>query len=267
VDYLNVRPLVYGLDRLPDFQLRYDLPARCARLLHDGDIDLGMIPSIEYLRGDGYRLVPDLAIASRGAVASVALYTTRAMAGVRSIAMDTSSRTSVALVRVLCARLFHITPSIEALAPDLPRMLAQADAALVIGDNALLWDPAAVRLQPDEAGRERTVEKIDLGQTWTAMTGLPFVWAFWAGRAGAIDARGVRALQHARNEGVAHAEQIGRDYFRDSPELQDVGARYLRDNIKCSLGPDERAGLETFYRYAAEAGLVPATRELVFFDT
>src|SRR5439155_5037965 len=108
VGYLNARPLVYGLDRSPRFSVRYDLPSRCAELLHAGDIDVGLIPSIEYLRGDEYRIVPDLAIASRGQVASVALYTTRSMSDVRSIAVDTSSRTSVALVQVLWVRLFNV---------------------------------------------------------------------------------------------------------------------------------------------------------------
>jgi hypothetical protein len=110
VGYLNARPLVYGLDLVPRFDVRHDVPSECARLLHDETIDVGLIPSIEYLRGGPYRIVPDLAIVSRGPVASVALYTTKPMGDVRSIAMDTSSRTSVALVRVLSARLFKIDP-------------------------------------------------------------------------------------------------------------------------------------------------------------
>ena len=99
VGYLNARPLVFGLDRSPRFDLRYDLPSECARLLHAGDVDVGLIPSIEYLRGDSYRIVPDLAITSSGPVRSVALFTTRPIGDVRSILMDTSSRTSVALVQ------------------------------------------------------------------------------------------------------------------------------------------------------------------------
>src|SRR4051794_11751393 len=121
VGYLNARPLVYGLEQSTRFDVRFDLPARCAELLHGGAIDVGLIPSIEYLRGplapgsDGrrYAIVPDLAIASRGPVASVALYTSRPIGEVRSIALDTSSRTSVALVRVLCARVFRISPALE----------------------------------------------------------------------------------------------------------------------------------------------------------
>src|SRR5439155_21584187 len=149
VGYLNARPLIFGLDRSPRFDLRCDVPSECARLLHAGEIDLGLVPSIEYLRGESYRIAPGLAIASRGPVASVALFTTRPMPDVRSIVMDTSSRTAVAPVRVLCARLFEIQPAIESQGPDLRAMLERGDAALLIGDNTLLWDADMVRRKPD----------------------------------------------------------------------------------------------------------------------
>jgi len=259
VGYLNARPLVFGLERSPRFDLRYDLPSECARLLHAGDIDVGLIPSIEYLRGDSYRIVSDLTIASSGPVNSVALFTTRPISDVRSIRMDTSSRTSVALVRVLCARLFKIAPAIEPHGPDLDAMLRGADAALIIGDTALLADP--VRLN----GRSREVTKIDLGEAWTSMTGLPFVWAFWAGRPGALNADDLAALRAARDEGVANPEAIAREYFTAAPHHREIGARYLRDNIKYYLGDSERAGLELFYRYAAEIGVVGPTGDLLFY--
>jgi chorismate dehydratase len=272
VGYLNARPLVYGLDASPRFDLRYDVPSECARLLHEDAIDVGLIPSIEYLRGSVYRIAPDLAIASRGPVDSVAIYTTRPIADVRSIALDTSSRTSVALVSVLCARRFGIRPALESRGPDLADMLGHCDAALLIGDNALLLDhesfplplgTSAQQLAPSPGVRERLahgpqprLEKIDLGEAWTTLTGLPFVWAFWAGRPEALNDDDVRALGRARDAGVACSDAIARKYFPDSPAHQAVGAAYLRDNIKYHLGDDERAALELFYRYAVEAGVV-----------
>ena len=261
VEYLNARPLVCGLERSPRFVVRYDVPSECARLLHTGAVDVGLIPSIEYLQSDAYRIVPDLAIVSRGAVASVALFTTRPVRDVRSIAMDSSSRTSVALVRILCARLFKIQPAIQSLDPDLDEMLRRADAALIIGDSALLMDPAKVRLKPHttyEKSDQLPIEKIDLGEAWTEMTGLPFVWAFWAGRPDALTRDDIRALGEARNAGVRQSDAIARAYFRDAPAHQELGARYLRDNIKYHLRDEERAGLEAFYRYAREAGAAPA---------
>jgi chorismate dehydratase len=253
VGYLNSRPLVYGLEGTR-FSVRYDIPSRCAALLHEHQIDVGLIPSIEYLRGGPYRIVPDLAIASNGAVASVALYARKPISDVGAIAMDTSSRTSVALVRVLCAKLFKIRPAIEARGPDLSDMLERCDAALLIGDNALFLD--------DRPG----IQKIDLGEAWLALTGLPFVYAFWAGRPGAVTPEDVAALQRARDEGVKRSEELARAYLPDAPDRQTLGARYLRDNIKYDLGPDARAGLEMFYRYAAELGLVDKALTPSFYD-
>jgi len=264
VGYLNARPLVFGLEDVQDFQLRFDVPSRCAELLHGGGIDVGLIPSIEYLRpsggsgGDDYRIASDLAIASRGEVASVALFTTKPMSDVRSIAMDVSSRTSVALVRVLCSRHYGIGPRLASQGPDLVAMLANCDAALLIGDKAL-FQPRVV-----EGVRSR-IEKIDLGAVWTSMTGLPFVWAFWAGRSGALTSSQVRVLQEARDAGLGAVEAIARAYFPGSPDRQKIGADYLRDNIKYDFGPDERAGVELFYRYAAEAGVVDAPGPLRFY--
>ncbi len=220
VGYLNARPLVYGLDLAPRFNVRYDIPSECSRLLHEDAIDLGLIPSIEYLRGGPYRIVPDLAIASRGPVASVAIYTTKPMRDVRSIALDSSSRTSVALVSVLCARLFKIEPTLARRRPNLQVMLADCDAALIIGDIALLLDP-----RKSEGGRLKSdVEKIDLGEAWMKLTGLPFVYAFWAGRPGLVDDEDIEALQRARNGGVTQSETIAREYFPDSLEHQAAAA-------------------------------------------
>jgi len=108
------------------------------------------------------------------------------------------------------------------------------------------------------------VEKIDLGETWTSLTGLPFVYAFWAGPTGALTEPDVRAIQAARDAGVADPERVATEYLSD-PAMQAVGARYLRDNIKYRLGEPEQAGLETFYRYASALDLVPSPRGLRFF--
>jgi chorismate dehydratase len=256
VGYLNARPLVYGLDRDPRFDLRYDVPSECARLLHARQVDLGLIPSIEYLRGTGaYAFVPGPAVTSRGAVASVAVYTRREPADVRTIAMDTSSRTSVALARVLFHRVFHTSPEPVPMPPDLTAMLDRADAALVIGDVALFLDHEA-------AG----ARKIDLGELWTAATGLPFVYAVWTGWADAVTPAVVEALRQARDAGVANAERIGRAYYPADPARQAVAAAYLRDNIRYHLGPDELEGLQRFYRYASELGLVAFDGTLRVFD-
>ncbi len=264
VEYLNARPLIVGL---PDelFDVRLDTPSQCAELLHAGQTDLGLIPSIEYLRapaGQQYRIVPDVAIGSFGPVASVALYTTRPVGDIRSIALDTSSRTSIALTRVLCQKVFRMSPLLESQGPDLEAMLDRCDAGLLIGDRALLTEGGPMRV----GGREVDVEKVDLGRVWSEHTGLPFVYACWVGRPGAIGGEHVRQLQRVRDRAVAAPEAVAAAYFADQPEHVARGTRYLQDNIRYVLGPAERDGLERFYRYAAEVGVVPTADPLRFFE-
>jgi chorismate dehydratase len=259
VSYLNARPLVYGLDNDPRFDLRYDIPAECARLLHAGRIDVGLIPSIEYLRGPApYTLVPGAGVTSRGPVASVAVYTRLEPSAIRSIAMDSSSRTSVALATVILRRVFNVAPDPVVMAPDLDAMLDRADAALLIGDYALFVDHQAAVRAPQSAIRNphAAITKWDLGELWTKHTGLPFVYAFWTAWPDALTPGDVDRLQRARDEGVEHSDAVAMAYYVDQPERQAVARRYLRDNIRYPLGRDELEGLRTFYRYAAELGLV-----------
>ena len=256
VTYLNARPLVYGLERSEQFSIRYDIPSECSRLLHARQIDVGLIPSIEYLRGAGpYAIVPGPAVTSRGPVASVAIYTRKEPGDIRTIAMDTSSRTSVALATVLLQRRFGVTADAAPMAPELDAMLQRADAALIIGDIALFLDH-------DAAG----VRKIDLGEEWTAMTGLPFVYACWAGWPEALTPGDVALLQRSRDEGVAQSDAVAAAYYPEDTPRQAIARRYLRDNIRYFLGGDELEGLKTFYRYASELGLAEFDGTLRFYD-
>ena len=255
VGYLNARPLTWALDRSPErWQVRYDVPAVCARLLYDGEVDLGLVPSIEYLRTNDYRFVPGVGIGSRGPVASVALFTRRPLHEIRHIALDTSSRTSVTLIRVLCQHRYRITPEFVPHGPDLAVMVRDYDAALLIGDPALEADPNAL-----------DVTKIDLGEEWTAMTSLPFVYAAWTGRADAIDAEHVRLLQEAQTEGMASYPAIADEYAKANGASAPRALTYLRDNMRYGLGPDEERGLQLFLDYAADLGLAPRRRQLEFF--
>ncbi len=255
VSYLNTRPLVYGLERHDRFALRFDVPARCAELLHADDVDLGLIPSIEY-PGHDYRIVPGVSIASDGPVASVALFRMVPSGDFRSIALVSRSRTSVALLRVLCARWFGIAPVFASMQPDLGAMIAKCDAALVIGDIALFADYRALG-----------VEKIDLGEAWVGMTGLPFVYAFWAGRPGVVGSADTAALQRARDSGLDETAAIGRQAFPGSPEKAARADLYLRQNVKYALGEPEAAGLRRFYELAAEIGILPSPGTLQFYQT
>lgn len=253
VDYLNARPLVYGLELKHHlFSLRFDAPSKCAALLHEGSIDVGMIPSIEYLRGPSYRIVPSVGIISEGPVASVALFSSKPLDRVKSIAADTSSRTSTALAQVLSYEVFGIDPEFVPMAPDIGAMLGKCDAALLIGDAALF-------LEHGEAGLLKT----DLGAEWTTLTGLPFVWAFWAGRPGMLTQETVEMLESARDGGVEVADGLADAYC--GPGRAEIGRRYFRENMRYILGEREVEGLKRYYELAEEHELAPRVRRLEFY--
>lgn len=253
VGYLNTRPLVHGLSSDAHVTVRFDVPSTCAALLHQGDVDVAMIPSIEYLRGE-YRIVPGVAITSLGAAASVALFTQVPVERIRKVALDTSSRTSVALLKVLCAERFGIAPAFEAHGPAIEDMLCVADAALLIGDPCLYADVAGLGAR-----------KIDLGEEWLAHTGLPFVFAFWAGRP-SLDVATCRRLQQARDRGVLAIDEIARDYAAGDPGRERIARDYLRHNMKYDLADPHVQALRRFYAASAAIGLVPAAREPLFLD-
>jgi chorismate dehydratase len=250
VSYLNAEPHVFGLDDDPGFRLERDVPSRIARRLHAGEVDLGLIPSIEYAFGH-YAIVPGCAIASRGPVRSVCLFHHGPLERVRRVAVDTSSRTSVALARVLLReRLGPPGPQFVPMAPSLVDMLAVADAALVIGDPALDLEDRAPR--------------IDLGEEWQRLTGLPFVFAFWSGRPGTVNPAGVRRLQQALAAGRGALDEVARAHARGDAVRAGVYESYLRSNIVYELGEEEIAGLREFYRRAHALALLPAVPELRF---
>jgi chorismate dehydratase len=249
VSYLNVEPIIHGLDRDPRFSLLREVPSRVAERLHAGEIDLGTIPSVEYAFGD-YAIVPGIAIGSRGPVRSVNLYHEGPIADLKRVALDTSSRTSVALLKVLLRERLGRDPEYVEMAPSLDAMLGTADAALMIGDPALYL--------------EGSVQHLDLGEAWQQSTGLPFVYAFWAGPLGVIDDPGIAALQAALASGRKAVADIARSYSGDGATHARMNETYLTEHIQFDLGAAEQAGLREFYRRAFALGLVPRIPELRF---
>jgi chorismate dehydratase len=249
VSYLNAAPHVHGLEGDPGFRLEREVPARVARRLHGGEVDLGLVPSIEYAFGD-YAIVPGVAVGSLGRVDSVCLFHNGPLDRVRRVALDTSSRASAALVRILLRERLGRDPQYVPMGPNLVDMLAVADAALLIGDPALDQEGGAARL--------------DLGEEWTRLTGLPFVFAFWAGRPGSVGAAGVRRLQSALAAGLGEVPLIARRHAGGDGARAARYETYLRERIVYRLGEREQAGLREFYRRAHALGLVPAVPELRF---
>jgi chorismate dehydratase len=191
IDYLNATPLLHDLQRLaPDIDLLLDVPSRLADLLDAGDLDVALIPAIELFRTGGYRFLPDIAIASRGAVLSVTLFSRAPWQKIRRVAIDPSSRTSAALTQILLHKRHGARPEVMPLPQDCPAEKVDADAVLLIGDRAL------------RACLPGFAYAFDLGQQWHDWTGLPFVYAVWAVRSGVELGRVAEAIQQARRRGL-----------------------------------------------------------------
>jgi chorismate dehydratase len=248
VSYLNTRPLVYGLAELaPEHELVFDLPSRLADQLAAGQLDVALIPSIEYFQNPAYRIVSDACIGCRGPVRSVKLLSRVPLDSIRTLALDEGSRTSVALVRILLKEHFGLTPKLLPFPIDaLPESIA-ADALLMIGDRAM--HPPANQFACEW----------DLGDVWCRWSELPFVFAMWVAREGSgFGVQGsagdeiATLLGRARDNGVANVERIAAEEHTRFGLTYDECLTYLRDHLHFYLGPRELAGLELFREHAAE---------------
>lgn len=243
-----------------DFDISYTLPSACARAVADGSADIGIIPAAAYAEIPGLQILPEVAIASRRAVRSILLVSKVPMEKVRTVALDISSMTSVALTKILFEKWLGGGRTFTPMAPDIDAMLAGHDAGLLIGDPALKVDRARY-------------QTLDLAEEWIRYTGKPFVFAFWAVRGEALrEASPSRDLpsvfQNSRDHGLESSSltQIAREW---APRLDVVEAdvkSYLTQNIHYQLDSGCLEGLRLFYRYAADIGALPAAPELQFVE-
>jgi chorismate dehydratase len=246
VNYLNSKPLIERLtDFAPNIELSLDLPSRLADRMAAGELDVGLIPVVEFFRGDGYTFIPNIAIASRGPVLSVTLFSRMPWAAIRSVALDEGSRTSAALTRILLRKRYGVNPEFVPLPIDAAAEDAITDAVLLIGDRAMRACLPGYRYA------------YDLGEEWSAWTGLPMVYAVWAVRGGVELGVAERGFHKAKEHGLSRAGEIAQ---REAASLGlDPGycRRYLANIIRYDLGPAELAGTRKYQELAAELGLVP----------
>ena len=251
VNYLNAKPLVYGLDRTAaDVEIVFDYPSRLADSLAGGRLDVALIPSIEIFSNPDYAIVSDACIACFGPVLSVKLLCRVPPAEIGTLALDEGSRTSAAAARILLNREFGLTPRVEPLPVGVTPDETDADAVLLIGDRAI------------RAGGEGFREIRDVGRWWCDWAGLPLVFAAWTARPGADLDRLEAILTGARDAGVEHLEELAR---AEAPLLrldEQVCRDYLRNNIRFHFGKGERRGLEFFYDQAVALGLAAAGVDL-----
>ncbi len=256
VDYLNARPLTRGFTHGPYvglYPLTQTSPALCADLLLSGEASIGLIPSIEFQRIPGVRILPQACIASRTRARSVLLVSKVAAPEIRRVAVDSSSRTSAALLRILLDRRARSRVEYLQVAPDLRAMLEESDAALIIGDAALKADTEGYRVY-------------DLASEWFEMTGLPFVFAFWAVRPDVVLVDGFRPFIASRKIGLESIDEIAAEESRNLGLPEALLSEYLRVNIAYNLGTEEIRSLWLFYRLAREGGIIPTLREVSFYE-
>ena len=261
ISYLNTAPLMWDFEHGEagsEFDISYTLPSACARALEAGTADIGIIPAAAYTQVPGLMVLPGVAIASRRPVRSILLVSRVPVDKVRTIALDTSSMTSVALTKVLFEKWLGGGRTFTPMSPDIENMLAHNDAGLVIGDPALQID------------RSRYLT-LDLAEEWIRYTGKPFVFAFWAVRQNALPEAAssqdlATVFQQSRDHGLepASLDQITREWASRVALTESDVRSYLTENIYYQLDPPCLEGLQLFYRYAAEIGALPAAPEIHF---
>ncbi len=253
VQYLNTVPLIWGMlhgKQRGKFELQLTVPSGCADAVAQHHADVGIVPSIEYQRLDGVEILPGMSIASKREVKSVLLLSRMPIEQVRTVALDESSRTSAALVRILMqtfySRCVHFSPA----APEPGEMLRHADAALLIGDPALTYSGSA--------------KIYDLASEWRGFTGLPFVFAVWMGHSSA-NLSGQRAdFAQSLDFGLAHIDDIAAECAPKLGMTPSAVKVYLTQNIDYSLDEENQQGLKLFYKLAHEVGIISTEKRLLF---
>ena len=266
ISYLNTAPLMWDFEHEDAssskgrFDISYTLPSQCAARLREGSADIGIIPSAAYAGIADLAILPGVAIASRRAVRSILLVSKVPLEKIQSVALDTSSMTSVALTKVLFDKWWGGGRTFVSMTPDVEQMLKTHDAGLVIGDPALRID------------RSRYVT-FDLAEEWMRLAGKPFVFAFWAVRQAALndlprDWDLAAVFQESRDHGLLpeSLERIAREWAPRLALSREEVKSYLTDNIHYSLDPDCLEGMRLFFEYARECGALPTVPALCFLD-
>lgn len=245
VAFINSRPLIRGLDREPTVALTMAVPSRLIDGLREERTDVALLPVIDYQRLPGLRIVPASCIGCFGPTLTVRLFCRVEPRRVTRVACDTDSHTSVALARVIFAKLYGITPTFV----DLPLATGGDDEArLLIGDKVICEPPAGFPVQ------------IDLGEAWRELTGLPFVFAIWTARAGVELGDLPRVLHETMRRGLLEVDDIVATdaVARGWPPA--IARQYLTEYLKFDVGPRQLEAINRFHAYAEEVGIIPSPR-------
>lgn len=264
ISFLNTAPLMWDFQHAPRnaelaerYQIDWMLPSECADRLATGRADLGLVPIAALATNPTLRILPGCTIASKGSVRSLLLVhrASQSIKALRSVAADTASRTTVAHARILLSKWGNPSVPFLPMAADLDTMLGRADAAVVIGDPALL--ALEERVNHSERGGEDLVY-LDLAQEWRALTGLPFVSAVWGSSCGdSLDERIAQDTIRSRDHGLANIDALVAEWEPRLPLSEQTIRTYLTSNIHYTLDDECLEAMGVFFRLAAEVGALP----------
>jgi len=284
VEYLNTAPLVWGFTDGPlaeKYDLSFTVPSQCAEALRHGDVDVAIIPSIEYQRMGGVVALPGMAIAAKREVRSLLVVSKRPIDRAKKIALDTSSRTTAGLVRILAKEQWGIQPEFVDAAPDAAEMLKGADAALVIGDPALRISLKMEALSGKSPGGGgccegdpeempvpgfETLFVYDVTHEWREMTHKPAVLAIWAGHKDLVSPEVVADFLASKRYGMERIREISEAASIKLDLPPRALERYLTENIHFDLEEENLSGLRLYFEKAAKHGLIGQVRELEFAE-
>jgi chorismate dehydratase len=251
-------PLIYGIDHnlvKHDFGISYGDIVENAIKLREGEIELGIISSLEYaLKKETWQIVPDLCISSPQKIKHVQLFFKKGLKDIRKVAIDKNATNEAILLKIVMREKFLMTPEYTILESDLENMLSKAEAALIVGDQALNYYGA----YPN---------RLDLNDEWMDFTGLPFVYAFWAGREITITTDDLKMLHASYHLGINNLENISKDYAKNHQENWTFYHDFFTQNLSYTFSDLEKDGLNEFYNYAFFYGFTEFIPELHFYKS
>jgi chorismate dehydratase len=273
--YSNTAPLIwsflYGANRGRYELILDNAPARSAELLRENRIDAALVPVIEYQRIDDVLLVPKVCVGARKRVRSVCLVTKGTeLKDVKTVALDVSSKTSVALTKIIFREFLGIEPVYTPAKPNLSEMLSESDCALLIGDPALMIADSGFGISDLTDHRPLTTDhrfrKFDLAETWRAFTGCGFVFAMWMANKNKAETARAIDFAAARDEGLAHLDEIISNYESEITLARADFKKYLAENISYTIDDSMQKGLALYYDLAHKHGLIEKRKALHFIE-
>ena len=254
---LNNFPFTYAFDKQllkNSYKILKYSPLNSGKALLNGEVELGVIPVTTFAATkESWRIIPHISISSKGTFKSTKLFFKKGLKDIHTIAIDDRADSEAVLLKILMSEKYNLTPDYVEMKPQLNAMLKKADAALLIGEEAL---------------HEQEVNKssFDLGEEWFDLTGLPMVFAFWAGRQMTVQIEDVKNIINAFNLGYKNLESVAKEFARNSDFSWALYHDYLIQNVSYKFTEDEHAGLTEFYNYAFYYGLIEYVPDILFFE-